>query len=165
VIGADDLDEDSTGETTVTAALNALPAYDTTLELPAQAAATGDESAVDLENSETHVNMPSGLHEEVKFVERRTNVIDVLRGALEREPDRLDLRVKLMELYHSTAAMNRQGFLEAARKLSQQPNYQSTPDWERIVAMGRQIAPEDPLFAIDPTVQHEKLSEKLADCA
>jgi pilus assembly protein FimV len=165
VIEADE-DEESSGETTVTVALGALPAYDATLELPAPDAAASDATVdMDMDNSETHVNMPSGLHEEVKFVERRVNIIDVLRNAIEREPDRLDLRVKLMELYHTTASTNRQGFIEAARKLAQQPNYQATPDWERIVSMGRQIAPEDPLFALDPTVQHEKLDQKLADCA
>jgi Tfp pilus assembly protein FimV len=118
-----------------------------------------------LENSETHVNMPSGLHEQTNFVERRTNVAEVLRSAIERDPDRIDLRVKLMELYHATAAINRQGFIDAARRLAQQPNYQSTPEWEKVAAMGRQVAPEDPLFALDPTVQHEKLDEKLANCA
>jgi pilus assembly protein FimV len=160
--GADD--EDSTGETTVTVAITSLPSYDPTLELPRQNDLE-DTSPIDFDNSETHVNIPSGLHDQVKFVERRTNVIDVLRSAIEREPDRMDLRIKLMELYHATAATNRQGFIDAVRKLAEQPNYQATTDWDRIVAMGRQIAPEDPLFALDPTVQHEKIDDKFLNCA
>jgi len=151
----------SSGETTVTIALTTVPTYDPTLELPRRKDFDSDAAKNDLENSETHVNMPSGLNEQVTFKERRTNVVDVLRSAIEREPDRMDLRIKLMELYHSTAEVNRQGFIDAARKLAEQPNYQATPEWEKIVAMGRQIAPEDPLFALDPTVQQEKL----ADCA
>ena len=153
------------GETTVTVALTAVTAYDPTVELPKRDAVEFESPSMDLENSETHVNMPSGLHDQVAFKERRVNAADVLRSAIERAPDRIDLRVKLMELYHSTAAINRQGFIDAARRFAQQPDYQSTAEWEKIAAMGRQIAPEDPLFALDPTVQHEKLSEKLADCA
>jgi len=163
---AEEADEhERAGETTVTVALTAIGTYDPTLELPKRDEVEFESPSMDLENSETHVTMPSGLHDQVAFKERRVNVVDVLRSAIEREPDRIDLRVKLMELYHSTAATNRQGFIDAARRLAQQPNYQATPEWEKIAAMGRQIAPEEPLFALDPTVQHEKLAEKLADCA
>ena len=171
VISPDEITADESGEhervgeTTVTVALTAVTAYDPTLELPKRDEVEFESPSMDLENSETHVNMPSGLHDQVAFKERRVNAADVLRSAIERAPDRIDLRVKLMELYHSTAAINRQGFIDAARRFAQQPDYQATAEWEKIAAMGRQIAPEDPLFALDPTVQHEKLADKLADCA
>lgn len=147
------------GDTTVSQAVGTVPAMEMTVEIPPQETNL-DYTLLDLESSETHVNMPSGLHDHVVFTERRTNLVDVLRQAVEREPDRLDLRMKLLEMYHSTASNNRQGFLDAARKFATQPNYATTAEWEKIAAMGRQIAPDDPLFLLDPTV-----NQKLADCA
>ncbi len=167
-------DEERSGETTVTVALTGIRSYDVTLEMPVQQMPVQempeqrdtDETVMShLEHSETHVDLPSGLNEQVPFKERRMNVVDVLRNAIEREPDRMDLRIKLIEVYHSMTAVNRQGFIDAARKLAEQPNYQSTPEWEKIAAMGRQIAPEEPLFALDPTVEHQKIDEKFANCA
>src|SRR5215467_10294318 len=61
---------------------------------------------------DTHVVMGSGLTETVPFVERRKNPADVLRQAIEREPHRNDLRLKLLELYYTAASQNRRAFLE-----------------------------------------------------
>ncbi len=58
----------------------------------------------DSANHVEHVVMGSGLNEPQPFVERRKNPADVLRQAIEREPERSDLRLKLLELYYTAAA-------------------------------------------------------------
>jgi hypothetical protein len=100
-------------------------------------------------NNTEHVVMSSGLNEPKPFVERRKNPADVLRQAIEREPDRSDLRLKLLELYYTAAAENRRAFLDATRQLAKNEKLASPEDWSRIADMGRSIAPDDKLFADD----------------
>ena len=88
------------------------PACDDTTKL--------DYNLVDLDASVHHVQMPSMLHESVGFKERRTSLVDVLKIAVEREPNRRDLRMKLLETYYAAAAANRQGFLEVVQKLARE---------------------------------------------
>jgi pilus assembly protein FimV len=94
----------------------------------------------------THVIVGSGLEQPRPFVERRKSPADVLRQALEREPHRSDLRLKLLELYYTAAAENRRAFLEASRQLAKNDKLATEEDWSRIAAMGRAIAPDDELF-------------------
>jgi len=105
-----------------------------------------------------HVQMPSELHEPV-MKERRRNLADVLKLAIEREPDRHDLRMKLLEFYYSAAATNRQGFLEVVQTFARDRALLEPEVWEKIAFMGRQIAAENPLFAQAPA------DDDLADCA
>ncbi|MDB6009654.1 MAG: hypothetical protein JWL65_1904 [Gammaproteobacteria bacterium] len=96
----------------------------------------------------THVTLASGLDEPPKpFVERRKSPVEVLRQAIEREPDRNDLRLKLLELYYQSAAQNRRAFLEAVRQLAKNEKFASPNDWAQIEDMGRAIAPDDDLFS------------------
>ena len=96
----------------------------------------------------THVTLASGLDEPPRpFVERRKSPIEVLRQAIEREPDRNDLRLKLLELYYQSAAQNRRAFLEAVRQLAKNEKFASPNDWAQIEDMGRAIAPDDDLFS------------------
>jgi Tfp pilus assembly protein FimV len=96
----------------------------------------------------THVTLASGLDEPPKpFVERRKSPAEVLRQAIEREPDRNDLRLKLLELYYQSAAQNRRAFLEAVRQLAKNEKFASPNDWAQIEDMGRAIAPDDDLFS------------------
>ena len=104
--------------------------------------------------------MPSVLNEQVVVKERRTNLADVLRVAIEREPDRHDLRMKLLELYYSAAATNRQAFLEVVQKFARDRDYLHSDQWEKIAFMGRQIASENPLFAEETAAEDD-----IADCA
>jgi pilus assembly protein FimV len=119
-----------------------------------------DYNLVDLDMTAQHVQMPSVLNEHAVVKERRTNLADVLRLAIEREPDRHDLRMKLLELYYSAAATNRQGFLEVVQKFARDRDYLDTDQWNKIAYMGRQIASDNPLFA-------EELAsdDDLANCA
>lgn len=100
-------------------------------------------------NNTEHVVMGSGLEAPKPFVERRKNPVDVLRQAIEREPERSDLRLKLLELYYTAAAENRRAFLEATRQLAKNEKLASAEDWSRIADMGRKIAPDDELFSAD----------------
>jgi len=63
--------------------------------------------------------------------------------ALEQDPSRSDLRLKLLEIL--ALLHDRGGFEEQARILRDQVG-PSHPDWERAVSMGRDIAPDSPLF-------------------
>jgi len=118
-----------------------------------------DYNLVDLDQTAQHVHMPSALNEQVTMKERRTNLTDVLKLAIEREPDRHDLRMKLLELYYSAAAANRQGFLDVVQKFARERDQLESDQWEKIAFMGRQIASENPLFAVADA------EDDLADCA
>jgi FimV-like protein len=116
---------------------------------------------LDLSNGH-HVQMPSMLHEHVVVKERRTNLVDVLKMAIEREPDRSDLRMKLLETYYAAAATNRQGFLEVVQKLARERDQLGEGEWDKIAYMGKQIASDTGLFDTDVASEED---DKLADCA
>jgi pilus assembly protein FimV len=107
------------------------------------------------------VPMPSILYEKAGFKERRTSLVDVLKVAVKREPNRRDLRMKLLETYHAAAATSRQGFLEVAQSLAGERGSMTDEEWGKIVGMGRQIAADDDLFASDIA----RADDKLATCA
>jgi FimV-like protein len=120
-----------------------------------------DYNLLDLDLTAQHVQMPSLLHEHVVVKERRTNLVDVLKMAIEREPDRRDLRMKLLETYYAAAATNRQGFLDVVQKLSRERDRLADGEWEKIAFMGQQIASDTGMF----TSEAEAEDDKLADCA
>jgi pilus assembly protein FimV len=105
-----------------------------------------------------HVVMGDALTEPEPFVERRKNPADVLRQAIEREPERSDLRLKLLELYYTAAAENRRAFLEATRQLAKTDTLATPEDWSRIADMGRIIAPDDKLFSGDSEVDDKRVA-------
>jgi pilus assembly protein FimV len=119
-----------------------------------------DYNLVDLDMTAQHVQMPSVLNENVVVKERRTNLADALKLAIEREPDRHDLRMKLLELYYAAAATNRQAFLEVVQKFARDRDHLQSDQWDKIAFMGRQIAAENALFA-EATAD----DDDLADCA
>jgi pilus assembly protein FimV len=146
-----------------------LPAATVSLNArPLQATATRldttklDYDLQDLDLTAQHVQMPSVLHERVVAKERRTNLVDVLKRAVEREPDRRDLRMKLLETYYAAAAANRQGFLEVVQKLARDRDRLGEGEWDKIVFMGKQIAADTAWFSSDPEGEDDNV---LADCA
>jgi pilus assembly protein FimV len=70
---------------------------------------------------------------------------DLVRIAISREPQRRDLQLKLLEVYFVWG--NKDQFLSLARELSANRDQAMAGEWEKIVIMGRQIAPDDALFA------------------
>jgi len=69
-----------------------------------------------------------------------------LNEAVQNEPDRKELRAKLLELYHAT--QNKDAFESTAEDFyaSLGGNEADDPLWEKVVSMGLEIAPENPLF-------------------
>jgi FimV-like protein len=96
-----------------------------------------------------HVVVGSELKQPPAFVERRKNPTTVLLQAIEREPHRSDLHLKLLELYYAAASENRRAFLEATRQIIQNKDLVSAEVWARVSDMGREIAPDDRLFSDD----------------
>jgi pilus assembly protein FimV len=121
-----------------------------------------DYNLVDLDLTAQHVHMPSVLHEPAVVKERRTNLVDVLKRAVEREPDRRDLRMKLLETYYAAAAANRQAFLDVVQKLARDRDRLDEGEWAKIALMGKQIAADTALFSEDSESEDDN---KLADCA
>jgi pilus assembly protein FimV len=121
-----------------------------------------DYNLMDLDRTAQHVQMPSELHERVVVKERRSNLVDVLKKAVEREPDRRDLRMKLLETYYAAAAANRKGFLEVVQKLARERDHLGAGEWDKIAYMGKQIAADTSLFSGDSQSEDD---DELADCA
>jgi pilus assembly protein FimV len=121
-----------------------------------------DYNLLDLDQTALHVHMPSELHERSVVKERRTNLVDVLKMAVEREPDRRDLRMKLLETYYAAAAANRKGFLELVQKLAHDRDRLGEGEWDKIAYMGKQIAADSDLFDAELDASGDN---ELADCA
>jgi FimV-like protein len=105
-----------------------------------------------------HVQMPGKLTERPVVAQERTNIIDVLKKAIESDPHRLDLRLKLLEIYFASDLAGREEYVEVARKLSRSGEILSASDWEKITAL---TAHNDSTAV----TQEQKVPGKLADCA
>jgi pilus assembly protein FimV len=70
---------------------------------------------------------------------------DLVKLAIEREPARRDLKLKLVEVFFVWG--NKDQFLQAARELAATREGAAPGEWEKVVIMGKQLAPEDPLFS------------------
>jgi pilus assembly protein FimV len=69
---------------------------------------------------------------------------ELVKLAIAREPERRDLRVKLLEVFFVWG--NKDEFLTQARELATTRSESAPGEWEKIIIMGRQIAGGDPLF-------------------
>ena len=71
---------------------------------------------------------------------------ELIKQAIERFPDREELKHKLLEIYYS--AKNDTKFTGLAEELKQAGMEQEKPDlWNKIVSMGRELNPSSALFA------------------
>ena len=70
---------------------------------------------------------------------------ELVQNAIAREPQRRDLKLKLLEVFFVWG--NKERFLQSAHELADTRSQAPAGEWEKIVIMGRQIAPEDALFA------------------
>lgn len=70
---------------------------------------------------------------------------ELVQIAITRDPKRRDLKMKLLEVFFVWG--NRERFLQTAHDLANTRDQAPAGEWEKILIMGRQIAPEDPLFA------------------
>jgi pilus assembly protein FimV len=69
---------------------------------------------------------------------------DLVKIAIEREPQRRDLKLKLLEIYFVWG--NRELFLDTARDLYVSRDEGTAGEWDKVLIMGKQIAPEDSMF-------------------
>jgi pilus assembly protein FimV len=70
---------------------------------------------------------------------------DLVQVAAKREPQRRDLKLKLLEIFFVWG--NKDRFLEVAREVSASRDKAQPGEWDKVLIMGRQLAPDDPLFA------------------
>lgn len=70
---------------------------------------------------------------------------DLVQLAAKREPQRRDLKLKLLEIFFVWG--NRDRFLDLAREMKSTGADAAPGEWDKIRIMGKQIAPEDALFA------------------
>jgi pilus assembly protein FimV len=98
------------------------------------------ETAINLEQgdplAEADFHMAYGLYDQAA---------DLIRIAIAREPERRDLKSKLLEVFFVWG--NKEQFLQSAHELAGTRAEAAPGEWEKIVIMGKQLAPEDPLFA------------------
>ncbi len=98
------------------------------------------ETALNLEQAdplaEADFHMAYGLYDQAA---------DIVKLAIERDPTRRDLKLKLLEVYFVWG--NKDAFLDVARDLGRTRDQGAAGEWDKVVIMGRQIAGEDPLFA------------------
>ncbi len=103
------------------------------------------ETAINLDQgdplAEADFHMAYGLYDQAA---------DLIRIAISREPNRRDLKLKLLEVFFVWG--NKEQFLTAARELAQTRAEAAPGEWEKILIMGKQLAPEDPLFTGGGTV-------------
>lgn len=82
-----------------------------------------------------------------------------LQEAITQDPGRGELRVKLLELFNTTK--NKQGFETAAEEFyaTLGDGASADPLWQKVVAMGSEIAPGNPLFSGEgmPTMDTDAL--------
>jgi len=122
--------------------LQALPDHlgDTHANIKLADDTISSESAVNLDQgdplAEADFHMAYGLYDQAA---------DLVRIALEREPDRRDLRLKLLEIYFVWG--NKDAFLQTAKGLEATRDRAPAGEWDKVVIMGKQICPDDPLFA------------------
>jgi pilus assembly protein FimV len=113
---------------------------DTHSDIKAPEDTMSSESAVNLDQgdplAEADFHMAYGLYDQAA---------DLVRIALEREPERRDLRLKLLEIYFVWG--NKDAFLQTAKGLEATRDRAPAGEWDKIVIMGKQICPDEPLFA------------------
>ena len=69
---------------------------------------------------------------------------DLVKIAIDREPARRDLKLKLLEIYFVWG--NKDLFLDTARDLYDTRDEGTAGEWDKVLIMGKQIAPEEAMF-------------------
>ncbi len=97
------------------------------------------EAGINLDQSdplaEADFHMAYGLYDQAA---------EIIKKAVEREPDRYDLRRKLLDICFVWG--NAGEFLTQARAIREMPGELPGGDWAKVAIMGRQICPGEPLF-------------------
>ena len=99
-----------------------------------------DSSTIDLDQqdalAEADFHMAYGLYDQAA---------DLVKLAIDREPARRDLKLKLLEIYFVWG--NKDMFLDTARELEASRAGAEPGEWDKVLIMGKQICPDEPMFA------------------
>lgn len=87
---------------------------------------------------------------------------ELLTEALKHDPKRKDVKLKLLEVHH--ANQNRAGFEAVAEDLYPDIGDPDSAEWKKVVDMGAELAPNNPMFA-GSTAKPEDATAKLAAAA
>lgn len=113
------------------------------------------DGAVNLDQSdplaEADFHMAYGLYDQAA---------DLLTAALKREPDRRDLRLKLIDVCFVWE--NREAFLREAHALRDRVD-DTDPDWKRVLLLGQQLCPGESLFSGAATPAAEDMDLAFTD--
>ncbi len=104
---------------------------------PAEAPAAEESEARDDVLAEADVYLAYGIYQQAE---------DLLRNALKQHPERDDYRMKLLETHF--ASKNAAAFAELAAAAKVRKGSVKTY-WDRVVVMGRELCPGDPMFGSD----------------
>jgi pilus assembly protein FimV len=125
------------------------PIFEQPIEEPAVAAAPEPVAVEEAPPAEAPVALDQGdplaeadFHMAYGLYDQAAELVQI---AITREPKRRDLKMKLLEVFFVWG--NRERFLQTAKELAASRDQAPAGEWEKILIMGRQIAPEDPLFA------------------
>jgi len=80
---------------------------------------------------------------------------DLVKIAIDREPTRRDLKLKLLEIYFVWG--NKDLFLDTARELHGSRAQAAPGEWDKVLIMGKQIAPDDAMFKGEAGAAHVDL--------
>ncbi len=91
--------------------------------------------------------------------DRDEQAIQVLKEAYADNPERGELAEKLLEIYHKQD--DRRAFDALAGELHRRTDTTRNVNWERVISMGREVSPENPLFIGDAPRPAEESSSSL----
>ncbi len=121
------------------------PRFDGASSRPAHVAAVAADQTI---SAETAVNLDQGdplaeadFHMAYGLYDQAA---DLVRIAIQRDPSRRDLKLKLLEVFFVWG--NKEQFLQSAHDLAGSRAQAAPGEWEKILIMGKQLAPDDPLF-------------------
>lgn len=156
---AEDSDEDSLGgfgePAPIPTARRAEPARPRVEPAPAAATSKADdtlssETAVRFDQqdalAEADFHMAYGLYDQAA---------DLVKIAIDREPRRRDLKLKLLEIYFVWG--NKDLFLDTARELHASRAEAAPGEWDKVLIMGKQIAADDVMFKGEAGAAHVDL--------
>ena len=148
--GAEDLDPSLIATTGAQVGDEEVPEQTLTIGVPP--ADDGESAADDTLSSQTVINLEQAdpiaeadFHMAYGLYDQAAELVE---KALEAEPGRRDLTLKLLEVFFVWG--NKDSFLNTAQSLHAEMGSSSDSDWDKVVIMGRQICPDDALFSAAP---------------
>lgn len=135
----------------------------------ATAAAAGGESSMVSDFAMSEISDMSGIQTDNAEVDpvaeadvylaygRHQQAEEIIRDAMEKAPERNDLKLKMLEIFFATKDAD--NFDKQAQELHDALGNEKDPLWAKAVTMGSQLCPGNPLFG---GVSAEHLQEELA---